>query len=226
MRAILGGPPAAGAGCDELGPIWCQAGYWPRGRAGLKPYSGLGPAAAISALSSRSEACGSPRLTSMRRRRWVMDSMSMLRQSTPAWAPSTWASSPAIEMTMSSGAPAPQGQLDEAGHANLRRMTVGQLQQHALERDVQHLAAQMLLGGDQLGARGEGNSGKLAAFVADDGLPLIGRTRAVGSSDPRRKVRVRHRCRTPCCCPRLAAGVRVRARARPMASSMNQAARR
>jgi hypothetical protein len=63
-------------------------------------------------------------------------------------------------------------QLDEAGHAGLRRWPVGQLQQHALERDVDDLAAQQRLRGDQLGAGGKGDAGELAAFGADDGLPV------------------------------------------------------
>jgi hypothetical protein len=33
----------------------------------------------------------------------------------------------------------------------------------------------MLLGRDQLGAGGEGDTGELAAFGADDGLPAAGR---------------------------------------------------
>jgi hypothetical protein len=47
-----------------------------------------------------------------------------------------------------------------------------QLQQHALERDVDDLAAQVCLGRDQLGAGGKGDAGKLAAFGADGALPV------------------------------------------------------
>jgi len=69
-----------------------------------------------------------------------------------------------------------EGQLDQAGHARLRRRALGQLQQHALERDVDDLAAQQRLRRDQLGAGGKGDAGELAAFGAgDDDLPVAGR---------------------------------------------------
>jgi hypothetical protein len=63
-------------------------------------------------------------------------------------------------------------QLDDAGHAGLRRLAGRQLQQHALERDVDDLAAQVCLGRDQLGAGGKGDAGELAAFGADGALPV------------------------------------------------------